>query len=117
MYGWDDSLAMKLASRLNRAAARGSRVLALAFTATEQPKLIEKLLSECDEMGFDTLTHRTGILVLKGLLEFALDNPVACQRALRSSRPYWDLLGGSHAQRELLDITLNACDTHLAATA
>lgn len=114
---WDD-LAVSWLGSIGASTSYLHRIhAALAFTATEQPKLIEKLLSECDEMGFDTLTHRTGILVLKGLLEFALDNPVACQRALRSSRPYWDLLGGSHAQRELLDITLNACDTHLAATA
>lgn len=79
---------------------------ALAFSATQQTLLIEKQIAESDGFGVEPETHRTGITVLKGILLFTLGHYTDSLEMLRNSREQWPLLGGSRAQREILDLTL-----------
>ncbi len=83
---------------------------ALAFAASEQPFLIEKLIAESDGFGLDAATHQTGIAVLQAILDFAHGRYDDCLRRLRGQQSRWDVLGGSRAQRELLPLTLQACE-------
>lgn len=82
---------------------------ALAFAASGQPFLIEKLIAECDGFGLDRDTHHTGIAVLQAILDFAHGRYEACLNKLNEQQPRWGVLGGSRAQRELLPLTLQAC--------
>lgn len=79
---------------------------ALAFSATNQTLLIEKQIAESDGFGIEPEAHRAGMDVLKGILLFTLERYNESQELLRNSRDQWPLLGGSRAQREILDLTL-----------
>ncbi|POZ61194.1 tetratricopeptide repeat protein [Chromobacterium alticapitis] len=88
---------------------------ALAFAASEQPFLIEKLIAESDGFGLGADTHQTGIAVLRAILDFAHGRYGACLERLLEQQPRWNVLGGSRAQRELLPLTLRACEQRRAA--
>lgn len=79
---------------------------ALAFSATNQTLLIEKQIAESDGFGIEPEAHRAGLDVLKGILLFTLKRYHESLALLRTSRDQWPLLGGSRAQREVLDLTL-----------
>lgn len=79
---------------------------ALAFSATNQTLLIEKQIAESDGFGIELEAHQAGLSVLKGILQFTLKRYNESLELLRSSRDQWPLLGGSRAQREILDLTL-----------
>lgn len=79
---------------------------ALAFSATNQTFLIEKQIAESDGFGIEPEAHRTGLEVLKGILLFTLERYHESLELLLTSRDQWPLLGGSRAQREILDLTL-----------
>ncbi|MEE3632829.1 tetratricopeptide repeat protein [Pseudomonas sp. AL 58] len=79
---------------------------ALAFSATNQPLFIEKQIAESDGFGIEPETHRTGVNVLKGILLFTLERYNESFELLYNSRNQWPLLGGSRAQREILELTL-----------
>ncbi|WP_440216370.1 tetratricopeptide repeat protein [Chromobacterium piscinae] len=87
---------------------------ALAFAASGQPVLIEKLIAESDGFGLDPQTHQTGLTVLKGILHFAEGRVEDSLRTLQTAQPHWSVLGGSRAQRELLPLTLQACQRRQA---
>ncbi|OQS45792.1 tetratricopeptide repeat protein 38 family protein [Chromobacterium violaceum] len=87
---------------------------ALAFAASGQPVLIEKLIAESDGFGLDPQTHQTGVTVLKGIHHFAEGRYADSLGALQAAQPHWSVLGGSRAQRELLPLTLQACERRLA---
>ncbi|MCC8457885.1 tetratricopeptide repeat-containing protein [Photorhabdus luminescens] len=79
---------------------------ALAFSATNQSFLIEKLIAESDGFGIEPDTHSTGIDVLKAILLFTSRHYEECLNKLRLSYEKWPLLGGSRAQREILEQTM-----------
>ncbi len=79
---------------------------ALAFSATNKTLLIEKQIAESDGFGIEPEAHRAGLDVLKGILLFTLKRYHESLALLRTSRDQWPLLGGSRAQREVLDLTL-----------
>ncbi|NHB92236.1 tetratricopeptide repeat protein [Photorhabdus cinerea] len=79
---------------------------ALAFSATNQSFLIEKLIAESDGFGIEPDTHSTGIDVLKAILLFIAKHYEECLSKLYLSHEKWPLLGGSRAQREILDQTM-----------
>lgn len=85
---------------------------ALAFAASNQPLLIEKLIAESDGFGLDESTHHIGLAVLRAILHFTKGQKQDCYRLLRSVQDKWGVLGGSRAQRELLLLTLQACVSH-----
>lgn len=72
----------------------------------EQALLIEKQIAESDGFGIEPEAHRAGLDVLKGILLFTLKRYHESLALLRTSRDQWPLLGGSRAQREVLDLTL-----------
>lgn len=79
---------------------------ALAFSACQQPFLIEKLISECDGFGVEAETHSTGMHVLNAILLFTNQQYLECHDNLNNCRDKWSLLGGSRAQREILSLTM-----------
>ncbi len=88
---------------------------ALAFAASDQPILIEKLISESDGFGLDDATHCTGTTILQAILNFATGRYNDCLRKLLATQDRWHKLGGSRAQRELLILTLEATERLLAS--
>ncbi|MBF7143048.1 MULTISPECIES: tetratricopeptide repeat protein [Pseudomonas] len=80
---------------------------AFAFSASNQPLLIEKQIAESDGFGVEPKTHLAGVGVLKAIHLFTLEEYGQCLELLRDTRAHWHLLGGSHAQREILELTLD----------
>jgi hypothetical protein len=83
---------------------------ALAFAASGQPILIEKLIAESDGFGLNNATHRVGTSILIAILHFATGYYLDCRRELLATQDQWHKLGGSRAQRELLTLTLEYID-------
>lgn len=79
---------------------------ALAFSATNQTLLIEKQIAESDGFGMEPIAHAAGMDVLTSILMFTFKRYDESVELLRRSRKHWSLLGGSRAQREVLDLTL-----------
>ena len=65
---------------------------ALAFAASDQPFLIEKLIAESDGFGHHAATHQTGIAVLMAILDFAHGRYGDCLgRLIADTRSHWVL--------------------------
>ncbi|WP_416427724.1 tetratricopeptide repeat protein (plasmid) [Pseudomonas sp. App30] len=79
---------------------------AFAFSATNQTILIEKQIVDSDGFGVETEAHHAGMNVLKAIHLFTLQRYSESHDLLSASREHWHLLGGSRAQREILELTM-----------
>ncbi|MCW7538609.1 hypothetical protein OOT46_12225 [Aquabacterium sp. A7-Y] len=79
---------------------------ALSFAAVGEPLLIEKLVAEHDDAGGNEAVHRAGRKVLSAIHRYAIGDVRACADLLHESSGHWRQMGGSNAQRELLELTL-----------
>jgi len=88
---------------------------ALAFCASGQPFLIDKLLAESDGFGIERATQEVGIEVLQAIQLFARRRYSECAVTLKRCQRQWPLLGGSRAQREILSLTMDAAEDYAEA--
>lgn len=87
---------------------------ALAFSASQQTLLIEKMIAESDGFGIEKEAHIIGLNVLNAILFFSKQQYAQCHEILVNTCDKWQLLGGSHAQREILTLTMNYNSLKLA---
>ena len=66
---------------------------------------ITKMINENQGAGHDPVTHQAGIDVLKAFRAYAAGDMRLCEEFLVEAEPFWDRLGGSFAQREILKLT------------
>ncbi|MBW5412916.1 tetratricopeptide repeat protein [Pseudomonas sp. MAG002Y] len=90
---------------------------AFAFAGANQPLLIEKMMAESDGFGIEPDAHLAGLDIIRAIALFARGHYEECYYLLTASRHQWTSLGGSRAQRELLDLTLNFCKAHVQSQA
>jgi hypothetical protein len=88
---------------------------ALAFCASSQPFLIDKLMAESDGFGIERATHEVGMEVLEAIRLFARRHYGDCAGGLKRCQGRWHLLGGSRAQREILSLTAEAAEGYSRA--
>lgn len=79
---------------------------AIAFMLAGDKALMKKLLNRPEILILDTRTRRVGETVLHAISDFLNEHYLECQQKLESTRAEWPLIGGSYAQREILDILL-----------
>lgn len=83
---------------------------AFAFLMSGERTLMQKLLARPSLSGVDAETVRTGEEILRSISDFMNGYFSGCVDRLTATRPYWHRIGGSQAQREILDLLCNAAE-------
>lgn len=76
----------------------------------------EKLRTRPPLWGLDDELQRTGQQLIAALAAFADEDYGACVANLQGSRAHWYRIGGSRAQREVLDILLQTASRFAAGS-
>lgn len=79
---------------------------ALSFVAIKKPFLIKKMIARSDGTGIPNGSHEVGIEILQAIYSYAMGQYYECALILSRTKERWLHIGGSHAQRELLSMTL-----------
>lgn len=79
---------------------------ALAFAAVNKPFLIKKMIARSDGTGIPEGAHIVGIEILQSIYHYSIGQYHECATLLNRTKNYWSKIGGSHAQRDLLCLTL-----------
>ena len=104
-YIWHSQCAHSLGCVCGSSNYFHSFMAAIVFAVNGQPDYITKMINENDGAGHDRVTHQAGVDVLKAFRAYATGDMALCEDLLTKSEPFWDRLGGSFAQREVLSIT------------
>jgi tetratricopeptide (TPR) repeat protein len=80
---------------------------ALAFAAANKPFLIKKMINRSDGVGIPPEAHAVGGDILQAIFHYAMREYSKCAELLNQTKADWVYIGGSHAQRELLSLTLH----------
>ncbi|HYQ50413.1 MAG TPA: hypothetical protein VES70_08265 [Pseudomonas sp.] len=89
---------------------------AFAFMLAGDHALLEKLRTRPPLWGLDDELQRTGQQLIAALAAFADEDYGACVANLQGSRTQWYRIGGSRAQREVLDILLQTASRFAAGS-
>jgi tetratricopeptide (TPR) repeat protein len=79
---------------------------ALCFAATKKSFLIRKMIVCRDGTGTPYNSHEVGIPILEAIYDYSIGQYDNCSSKLNKTKNRWARIGGSHAQREILYLTL-----------
>jgi tetratricopeptide (TPR) repeat protein len=79
---------------------------ALAFAAADKPFLIKKMIARSDGTGIPEGAHIVGTMILQSIYHYSIGQYDECATLLSKTKKHWSKIGGSHAQRDLLCLTL-----------
>jgi tetratricopeptide (TPR) repeat protein len=89
---------------------------AFAFMMSGESALMQKLLARPSLHGTDPETVRIGEEILQSIADFMDGDFFSCIKRLQETRPHWHRIGGSQAQREILDILCTAAEAMVPNT-
>ncbi len=78
----------------------------MIFVCGNRTDLLEELVNLDNIDSLDEKTNKVGKGILNALLNYNTENFRPCTETLKATQNYWHLIGGSRAQREVLNLLL-----------